>query len=294
MDIKDIKLQVQQFKRSLDKVLSISDIIDKFKNQLHQEDQWIAPNSSEHIMAEFEYLIRVFQKNGSSIERVRILLPLLIEQAIDYYWYKGRKKYNCSQEIAREQELFEFHTRSKEISPFFGYIKLVEHWSTRIPNSIARRIRRLFNHPGGRTMGLMNSKAPLAIIALLNELAIRSEKSTGLRRDRVFLVTSILRTTSHQAHLAKIGYYAPPGSSHVFGYSADIEQRWIKNRSHKLYSRVVDILKEYEDAAIINCIDYKNHWHICLNPEYIEEYKKRGEPFLTASGRKKLEVLCAE
>lgn len=293
MEYQSVKEQINQFKQSLSRVQSSDEALGLFNTLLKNFDKNL-PGSRDYCLNELNYLQKIYPRNGTSLERLTKLLPILIEQVVEKKWYEGYKMFNTPEDVYRDPSLFEFHSWSKEISPLFGYIKLVEHWVTRIPNSIARRIRRVINHPGGNTMGLMNSKAPLGMLSFLNQLALECESQTNLPGKRAIWVTSILRTAEHQDHLAKIGYYAPRGTSHIHGYSADIEQGWVKNHSKKNYHIISRIIADYEEKGVINSIDYKNHWHICLHPEYIKEFEERGQVYLTRPGRKKMESLCAE
>lgn len=187
-------------------------------------------------------------------------------------WYKNYYRYKNYNDIISDTKLINF---KKSKIALFDYIHLQESWYRRIPNSLGRRIRKLFNLPTGETIGLMNVHSKPEIIHLLNDICIEISRRARLKTPYPIVVTSILRTVEHQLHLKTLGYPAARESSHCCGYAADIENSWLRRNRPEWAKMLNEILQSYFDKGYINLIDYGNFYHICLNPNYLEHYKER-------------------
>jgi hypothetical protein len=200
-------------------------------------------------------------------------MKILQVQEIESRWYAGYKRYEDTPDVLSDKSLIEFNkTQTAHGKRYFSFIHLIENKLTRIPNALARRMRILVNHPGRNTMGLKITRCPLPTFRLLNCIAQISAKNIPHQKIKPLLVNSVLRTVKHQMHLATLGYIAPFNSSHINGYAADIEQKWYKENNPIQHEAIQSVLDDFASRQIINCVDYSNLWHICLNPKYISQF----------------------
>ena len=87
------------------------------------------------------------------------------------------------------------------------------------------------------------------------------------------MVNSVLRTVADQEALARMGYVAPRHSAHLAGYAVDVEKLWYQRCDESAYKAILNVTGDLFDREVINVIDEKTHWHICLNPDHIPFYE---------------------
>lgn len=217
-------------------------------------------------------LSRLFPRNHTDPIRLKILIKILLEQQLETCWYDDFPRYVNAEDIKNDVKLYDLTASASAYPIEFSFIVLRENGIHRIISQIERRIRGWLNHPAGGTVGMKTIQCKLEMIVLLNEICDRVSKVYG--KEVSLQINSIIRTVEHQKHLAHLGYWAPPNSSHSTGYAADIERRWYYDHNRPLFTIIDQILQDYEKRLILNVINENSVWHICLNPQWIEFYQK--------------------
>ena len=205
------------------------------------------------------------------------ILTILLEQSIEAYWYAGFPKYNCDHDVYKDKELYNFGRFRADVEVKFMYVQYYRHIGMRVPNALRLRYRRLVNHPGRYTQGLTTVKCKKSMLGLINQLCEDVTYDLGSSKPLKILVNSLLRTVEYQCSLAQLGYIAPRSSSHVVGYGVDLERVWYKQYHTQAYTAIQHRLDHLVRQNIINAIDEGTHWHVCLNPEYIQRYEQVAE-----------------
>jgi hypothetical protein len=109
-------------------------------------------------------------------------------------------------------------------------------------------------------------------VALINQLAFEFAAAAKPGTPPLW-VTSTVRSVEHQRHLSELGYSALLPSAHCAGYATDLELRWFERfgESHTLAA----VLLEHQSRGEINVIDEGQAWHVCINPETIDDLRAR-------------------
>lgn len=266
--------RVRQFCAHLSSVSDCEQLLLLAENFISNESEYYALISEKqfrNFQQNLAELSRLFPKNHIDPNRLKILIKILLEQQLETYWYDGFSCYVNAADIKNDVQLYDL-TRFPSAFPIkFSFIVLREKGIHRIISPLERRIRGWLNHPAGGTVGMKTIQCKPEMIALLNEICARVGQVYG--KGVSLQINSIIRTVEHQKHLAHLGYWAPPNSSHSTGYAADIERRWYYNNNRRLFIIIDQILQEYASRLILNVIDEDQVWHICLNPQWIEFYQ---------------------
>jgi len=107
------------------------------------------------------------------------------------------------------------------------------------------------------------------MVGVLNEVAERVAAGSPDGTPRIW-VTSITRTAAHQAHLSSLGFSALTPSAHCSGWAADIDAVWFER--YGTPDVLASVLAEYLSRGVLNVIDGTGAWHVCLNPDFADEY----------------------
>jgi hypothetical protein len=223
--------------------------------------------------AEVEYLWAIFPAHKRTLEKYKELLEVLLGQAVDFYWYAQYPQYHSYQDVKNDPHLCSFRRFDEDFDVKFMYVQYYRHVLMRVPNSLRLRYRRLVNHPGKYTQGLMTTRCKPAMVGLINRISEDVESAIRPRKSFKILVNSILRTVEYQHSLAKIGYVAPRNSGHLAGYAVDVEKIWYQENDQRAHAAIEEILDDLYASGVVNLIREGTHWHICLHPDHIQYYE---------------------
>lgn len=222
---------------------------------------------------EAAYLWSAFPARVKSLGKYQALLIILLEQAIDAFWYGAFPRYRTDAEAQNDPRLARFTRTQRSFDVRFDYVQYYGHIIMRLPNSMRLRYRKARNHPGRYTQGLTTTRCKPAMAALLNDIAEGVASDLGRRRAPKLMVNSVLRSAAYQHFLATIGYVAPKRSAHVAGYAADIERGWYLAHDPAVGRSLERILRELAAREVVYAVDEGTHWHVCLNPAQIQRYE---------------------
>lgn len=183
---------------------------------------------------------------------------VLLQQQLDSYWYSGYKRYKTNIEIYNDKELIDF----RKVKPRFKYLKVKP--GKEFPIKLKKLYLRIRNSSLRNCSGMFLPYAPVPMYNFLNKLC----------RDlnEAIVITNTLRSSEYQNKLLNEGYIAPSDSSHLYGYTVDIEQLWYKKNRPKLHEKIEHHLHKLEDEGQLTFIDYGQIWHICLSPYFLGLY----------------------
>ncbi len=208
----------------------------------------------KNFVTEFPY------SDKMSSEQLKFTFKVLLQQQLSSYWYAGFKTYKNALEIYNDQSLI--YLDKSKIK--FRYLK-GNRKDCKI--SIIRKIfLRAINSPLKYCSGLKYPYSTEAMYNFLNRLC--QDLKIPLT------VTCILRSQEFQNSLIKNGKISPNDSSHLYGYTVDIEQKWLRQNRYKSFLKVTRHLQDLENRGEISFIDYGHLWHICLSPSMISYYLK--------------------
>jgi len=271
--------QIKKLSQSLSSLNCSWQIVKTTQDAVHNHFQGaINENTVSHFLAELDNLIRVFPVNYSDCDRLRNLINILLEHQIEYLWYRDFPVYADALAVEADEALWDLRSTKGNYHINFGFTILREDFFNKLINPCKRKIRAIINHPAQGTVGMKTAKCKPEILALLNE--INEEINQRIVQPHRLQINSILRTVDHQKHLASLGYWAPPTSSHTTGYAVDIEQEWYWQKDQTLFKQIQTVLNKYYQAGIINLIDERKVWHICLNPLFREFYQQLSQNWL--------------
>lgn len=183
---------------------------------------------------------------------------ILLQQQLDVYWYSGFKQYDTTLEIYNDKTLVDF----RNMSPKFNYLPLKAG-----QKDISKGLKlylNIINSPLKYCNGLTLPFAPVAMYNFLNNLCTMVGFS--------LVVTSAIRSKEFQEQLISKGLITPNESSHLYGYTVDLEKKWLEKFRRDRYLRVKAVLNQLEESGEIVYIDYGSIWHICLSPCFINKY----------------------
>lgn len=202
-----------------------------------------------------------------------------LRQYFDYRWYKDHPVYHNDVALEKDHACWPLTKLKQHYSLHFQYRPLKKGPFGRHQNAIRKRLDTINRNPGASTIGMKTVSSRLEIMALINEM---NEKIVQAYGEPLNLqINSIIRTTEHQQQLIDIGYNATLFSAHCVGYAIDIERRWYAIHNKTLFHCIDQVLIDYHEKGIINLIDERIVWHLCLNPDYIEYYKAKAENWKT-------------
>ncbi len=193
-----------------------------------------------------------------SKDQMMFTFKILLQQELDRYWYDGFKTYQTNLEVYNDESLVCF----ADSEPLFTYLKL-ENGEESV-SKIDKLKLTIQNSSLKNSMGMFLPYAPKAMFNFLNQLCLDLDIS--------LVITNVLRSKEYQNRLIKNGHITPTESSHLYGYTVDIEQKWYRENRPKEYKKIVNHLNRLESDGRINYIDYSQIWHICLSPCFIHEY----------------------
>lgn len=191
-------------------------------------------------------------------EQMKLTFKILLQQELDRYWYDGFKSYNTNLEIYNDKSLVCF----KNEKPFFKYLKLEEGEES--VSKLKMLKLKLFNSTLKNSKGMFLPYAPRPMYNFLNSIC--------KDLDIPLVVTNVIRSKEYQKKLMKRGHITPTESSHLYGFTADIEQKWYRENSPNEYKKISEYLDKLESEGKINYIDYGQIWHVCLSPCFIDEF----------------------
>ena len=215
------------------------------------------------VLSNFESVFNSFVQEfpGShmmSNEHLRFTFKILLQQQLDSYWYSGFKSYKTNLEIYNDDDLVNLN----EMDTTFMFQPLKEG---RRGISFFRRVYlKLINSPLKNSSGLFLPYAPYPMYNFLNSFYDR----LGFR----VVVNGVIRSIEYQNNLIKKGFISCNASSHIYGYTVDLEQKWFRKYAPKKYKRIQVLLDELEERGEINYIDYGHIWHVCLSPAALNRY----------------------
>lgn len=215
------------------------------------------------VLSNFDSVFNSFVKDfphthHMSHDQLVFTFKILLQQQLDNYWYSGFKTYNTNLEIYNDRSLVCFNNEDVK----FKYLKLKPGKNS--VSKISHLLLKLINSPLKNSNGMFLPYAPKGMFNFLNKLC--SDLEIPL------VVTNVLRSQEYQSMLLKEGHITPNESSHLYGYTVDIEQKWYKDNRPDIHKKVEEHLQSLEEEGRVNYIDYGHIWHICLSPNYIYNY----------------------
>lgn len=223
--------------------------------------------------AEVDYLWAIVPARRQTFEKYQEIINVLVGQTLDACWYAAYPTYRTIRDVVNDRTLRSFRRFAPDFRVRFGYVQYYGHPLMRIPNSLRLRYRRLLNHPGKYTQGLTITRCKKATAALINELSEAVAQEIETKYPFKLLVNSVLRTADYQHALASLGYVAPRNSSHLAGYAVDVEQWWYYQHNRRVHNAIQSVLDQLFNRNVINVIDERTHWHVCLNPRFIPYFE---------------------
>lgn len=193
-----------------------------------------------------------------SHENLVFTFKILLQQQLDSYWYSGFKRYRTNLQIYNDRDLVCFRERENK----FSYLELAP--GKRHTSILKKIILKVVNSPLRNSNGIFLPYAPVPMYNFLNKMC----DDLGVS----IVVTNVLRSMEYQEFLLKQGHITPNESSHLYGYTVDIEQKWFKKNRPETHSRIENYLKKLEENGEVNYIDYGQIWHICLSPCLLSKY----------------------
>lgn len=252
----------KEYKQLVAKLLSENHEICKEKGL---PDTFFRSAQGVDVLSNFESVFNSFvnefpMSDMMDHEQLVFTFKILLQQQLDSYWYSGFKIYKTNMEIYNDEDLICFkNTKNK-----FSYLELEsgkEHVSL-----FKSFILNITNSPLKNSSGMFLPYAPVPMYKFLNKLC----EDLGIS----LVITNVIRSVEYQDKLVKEGHIIPNDSSHLYGYTADIEQKWYKKYAASKHKKIENHLKKLEDEGQVNYVDYGQIWHICLSPCALAHYKK--------------------
>ncbi|QEN05933.1 hypothetical protein EW093_14930 [Thiospirochaeta perfilievii] len=215
------------------------------------------------VLSNFDYVFNSFVNEFPlshlmSHEQVEFTFKVLLQQQLDSYWYSGFKTYSTNLEIYNDDDLVCF----KDVDTKFQYLPLEDG---KYKTSLLKRLMlKITNSPLKYSTGVFLPYAPYPMFNFLNKIC--QDLDTSL------VVTNVIRSIEYQERLLKQGHITPYESSHLYGYSVDIDQKWYKKNDPQKHRQIVNYLTKLEDDGQVNFVDYGHIWHICLSPCFLSLY----------------------
>ena len=193
-------------------------------------------------------------------------VSILLLQCLDLLWWGDADEYADDAQLEADQSLLDLVDERRRGRVSFSFAIA--------PRGLTGRVRdvaqnRLTPHRRPRGPGLRYTRARPAMVGVLNEVAERVAAGSPGATPRIW-VTSITRTTAHQAHLSSLGFSALTPSAHCSGWAADIDAVWFGR--YGAPDVLAAVLTDYLSRGVLNVIDGTGAWHVCLNPEFAGRY----------------------
>lgn len=204
------------------------------------------------------FLVEFPLVNIMNNENLIFTFKVLLEQQLDSFWYSDSKIYKTNLEIYNDHNLIYF----KEVDPLFSYLEVRP--GKEYVSKFKKILLGFMNSPLRNCSGMFLPYAPVQMYNFLNKLCMDLNES--------IVVTNTLRSLEYQNKLRAFGHITPGESSHLYGYTVDIEQLWYKENNKTLYGKIKSHLQYLEEEGQINYIDYGQIWHICLSPCFLDLY----------------------
>lgn len=258
--MKRIKYSPKEYKELVSKLLNEKHEICRINglpNTFYKSAQGIEVLSNFDIV--FHSFVNEFPlSNMMSSDQLIFTFKVLLQQQLDSYWYSGFKRYQTNIEIYNDDTLVNF----TDHEPIFSYLEL-EAGKSRV-SRWKRFLLNISNSPLKNSVGVFLPYAPVPMYNFLNKLC--SDLGTDI------VVTNVLRSLEYQNKLLNYGHITPNESSHLYGYTVDIEQKWYKDNNTNIHKKIENHLQKLEEEGQINFVDYGRIWHICLSPCFLHLY----------------------
>jgi hypothetical protein len=228
-----------------------------------------APEGKDAAVAQLLSEVRRYRPNDrSSASDVSSLVRIYLLSQIDAMWWSGATTFETDQDVLGSTDLVSMETLRHRGLLRFNY-RLQ-------PRGLAGRsrdwaLRRAMPRRQPHTAGIRFTNARPELVALLNQLAL-DFASTAPAGTPALWVTSLTRSVQHQRHLRDLGYAAMIPSAHCFGFASDVEMRWFAEFGAD--ETLAELLLQRQKAGLCNVIDEGQAWHLCINPDAVEELRR--------------------
>lgn len=258
--MKRLEYKPKEYKQLVSKLLSENHEICRIKGL---PNTFFRSAQDVDVLSNFETVFNSFVNefplsDMMSHEHLVFTFKILLQQQLDSYWYSGFKRYKTNLEIYNAEDLIYF----KDVKNKFTYLELEsgeEHISL-----FRKFLLKVINSPLKNSSGLFLPYAPVPMYNFLNRLCEDL--------DIPLVITNTLRSLEYQDKLLKQGHITPNESSHLYGYTVDVEQKWYKNNAPALHKKIETHLQKLEEEGQVNYVDYGQIWHICLSPCFLSHY----------------------
>lgn len=221
--------------------------------------------------------IRAFRPNGhNSASDLATFTRILLLSQIDAAWWRGTYPFARDSDVVESPDLVDLgQLRAAQVLRF-GYRAQPAGLPGRSRDWVQHRFLPAYRP---RVAGLRFPCSRPVVIAVVNQIAAEFAAVMPPRTPRIW-VNSMVRSVQHQQRLRSLGYAAVLPSAHCAGYAADLESSWFRPFDpHNVLSR---ILREHQEAGMLNVIDEGRTWHLCVNPNACGELQSAYDSQLRA------------
>jgi hypothetical protein len=202
---------------------------------------------------------------GNSASDLATFIRILLLSQIDSVWWSGTIPFTFEAEVLGSAELVDLGALKSA--------RMLEFQYRAQPTGLLGRARDWGQHkmlPGlsPRIAGLRYTCSRPVVVAVANQIARDFAAAVPRRTPRIW-VTSMVRSVEHQYHLRALGYAAVLPSAHCAGYACDLESGW--SRQFDPDNVLASLLFERQEAGQLNVIDEGGIWHLCVNPNALNE-----------------------
>jgi hypothetical protein len=267
--------QVEELVSTFNKIDTSTQVISVTQDFISRQKRLglIGSRASQQFLYDFDSLLTAFPAHYAGAQQLKELVKTLLEHQVEYFWYRDFPAYTNDLDVNTDPDLYDLYSRRHQYQLLFRFSVLREEPWHKLLNPVRRKLKNWLNHPARGTVGMRTTRCKPVMIALLNEIS--TQLTSQLDVPVKLQVNSLLRTVSHQRHLASLGYWAPSVSSHTIGYAADIERNWYVQNHPQLFTALQTVLEGYYRKRVINLIDEGRVWHICLHPSQIDGYGQK-------------------
>lgn len=206
------------------------------------------------LLTLFDRNCALLRRADESEERLRRRLRVLALHLIEANWHFGAQEYADQDAIENDSALIDLRRRPEQLDLQFQFVAAPAGWWQ-------RGLRFVFK-ASHRTAGMQCTFTRPETLALANQVA---RAVSAMSSDSPpLLVTSMLRSASHQRHLARLGFLAPERSAHCSGYAVDFLA--VERRQQSALEQIAARLLE---SGAAHTIAEGDAMHICFSPASI-------------------------
>lgn len=193
-------------------------------------------------------------------------IGILLMQQIDLAWWASTPDFEGAGDVDSSPDLVDMRALRREGLVNFGFTLASDRL---LPRARNYAVRHFFPDVAPGTPGPSWPYARPEMVNMLNTIACEFANRVGSQVPPLW-VNCLTRSVADQCRLQDLGFSAHLPSAHCRGWAADIEVDWFARFGADV--DLVELLLEYQDRDLLNAIDEGQIWHVCPNPEALEEW----------------------